>query len=102
MLHRHDLGMAYRVAGGNDDRCGLEAERNAVFNVESDVGHVILTFYVDVWRGRPYPPHPRRDGVLYYLLSTQKAKCTTKNAFFQKSCSFGQQYEKKRLVYVKR
>ena len=49
MLHRHDLGMAYRVAGGNDDRCRLEAKRNAVFNVESDVGHVILTFYVDVW-----------------------------------------------------
>lgn len=49
MLHRHDLGMAYRVAGRNDDRCGLEAERNAVFNVESDVGHVLLLFDVDVW-----------------------------------------------------
>ena len=32
----------------------------------------------------PYPPHPRRDGALYYLVSTQKAKCTTKNAFFSK------------------
>ena len=40
-------------------------EQYAVFDVDSDVGHGLLPFYVDVLRGRPYLPHTRHDGVLY-------------------------------------
>ena len=48
MVRRYDLSMLCWVNDGDDDRCGLDAGLNAVSNVESDVGHGLLFFYVDV------------------------------------------------------
>ena len=48
MVRRYDLSMLCRVNDGDDDRSGLDAGLNAVSNVESDVGHGLLSFYVDV------------------------------------------------------
>ena len=42
MVHRYKLGM------GND-RHELDADHNAVFDVESYVGHGLLSFYLEVW-----------------------------------------------------
>lgn len=65
MVRRYDLSMLCRVNDGDDDRCGLDAGLNAVFDVESDVGHGLLTFCVNVLR---YAPTRRTRG--WMALST--------------------------------
>ena len=48
MVQCCDHSTLCRGDAGDDERCGLDARLNAVFDVESDVGHGLLTFDVDV------------------------------------------------------
>ncbi len=48
MVQCYGLSLVYWGDAGDDERSGLDAGLNAVFDVESDVGHGLLTFDVDV------------------------------------------------------
>ena len=49
MVQCCDHSTLCRGDAGDDARCGLDARLNAVFDVESYVGHGLLSFYLEVW-----------------------------------------------------